>query len=61
MMFGTRNIDGIRPQVADLTALPVTSGACGPRFDIANARITIMVEGQTAYDQVHRLPYHFEP
>jgi hypothetical protein len=61
IMFGTRNIDAARPQVADLTARPVTSGACGPRFDVANARITIMIEGQLAYDQTHRLPYHFEP
>ena len=50
-MFGTRSIDAVRPQVVDLTARPVPSGVCGPRFDVTAARITIMVEGQVAYEQ----------
>jgi len=61
VMFGRRTINALRPQVVDLTSGLVPSGSCGSRFDVAAARLSILIEGQVAYDQTLVLPYHFEP
>ncbi len=54
---GVTEIAATRPVGVFLTAPVQATGGCGPSFEVQNGRITIVVEGQMAYDST--LPMSF--
>jgi hypothetical protein len=53
--------DARRPLNVVLTAPLAATGACGQRFEVAFARLTIDVAGTRALDSTRRLPFIIEP
>jgi hypothetical protein len=50
-----------RPTGLLFTAPLAASGACGARFDVSTARITIQVAARVVWDVTLTLPFSFEP
>ena len=62
LMSGGTSVFQPLPITVRLTAPLVRTGACGSRFDVDKARLTLMVGPRVVFEAIHApLPYHFEP